>query len=213
MGYKMLKSNLLLGGVIIGSLLCVNAEAKLFKWIDDNGTTHYGETIPPKYANRNVSELSSKGRVKRRIVVLTAEQQRVKDAEIAKKKVEKKAAIHAKRRDRALLSTFSNENEIDLARDRGLQQVSARINSIGTMLSSAKASLAGLQSEQSGLSKQGKTIPKSLLVDIAGNQSRIARLQKDLQQNERESASVKARFDTDKLRFRELKGGSSNSPR
>jgi len=204
----MSKSYLLLGGLILGSLLSVNVNAKLFKWVDDNGTTHYGETIPPKYANRNVSELNKQGRVQRRIVVLTPEEKRAQRAALAKKKAQDKIDIQTKRRDKALLSTFSNENEIDLARDRGLKQVNARINSVNSMIGSAKAALAGLKNEQNGLSKQSKAIPKSLLDDIADKQSRIARLQRDLRQNEIESAKVTARFNADKLRYRELKGGA-----
>lgn len=197
--------------LVLCCAFCASAEAKLYKWVDDNGTTHYGETIPPEYANKDATKLSDKGRVEKHIEKLTPEEQRARDAEEAKKNSAKQAAIEAKRRDSALLNTFSNENEIDLSRDRSLQQVEARINSIHTMLKSAQASLVEHQKEQDGLVKQGKKIPKSLLEDVAESEAHLAKLNKDLAQNEQELANVKARFEADKLRYRELKGGNAAS--
>lgn len=197
--------------LVLCCAFCASAEAKLYKWVDDNGTTHYGETIPPEYANKDATKLSDKGRVEQRIEKLTPEEQRARDAEDAKKNSAKQAAIEAKRRDSALLNTFSNENEIDLSRDRSLQQVEARINSINTMLKSAQASLVEHQKEQDGLVKQGKKIPKSLLEDVAESEAQVAKLNKELAQNEQELAKVKARFEADKLRYRELKGGNAAS--
>lgn len=205
----MRKSACLKAGLVLYLALSANAEAKLYKWVDDNGTTHYGETIPPEYANKDATRLSDKGRVEKRIEKLTPEELRAKEAEDAKKAATQKQAIEAKRRDTALLSTFSNEKEIDLARDRGLQQVEARISSYATMLKSAQASLAGHQKEQEGLLKQNKKIPKSLLEDIQEGETRVAQLQKDLDQSNLELANVKTRFDADKARYRELKGNGA----
>lgn len=193
-------------GLVLCGAFCAGAEAKLYKWVDDKGTTHYGETIPPEYANKDATRLSDKGRVEKRIEKLTPEEQRAKEAEDAQKAVAQKAAIEAKRRDTALLSSFSNENEIDLARERSLQQVDARINSVATLLKSAEASLAGHHKEQDGLLKQGRKIPKSLQEDIEEADARLAKLQKDQELNLQELAAVKARFEADKQRYRELKG-------
>lgn len=204
----MRKSKLLAVGLVLCGAFCASAEAKLFKWVDDNGVTHYGETIPPEYANKDTSRLSDKGRVEKRSERLTPEEQRARNEEDARKNASQQAAIEAKRRDTALLSSFSNENEIDLARDRGLQQVEARINSYSTLLKSAQDSLDSLHKENDDLLKQGRKIPKSLLDDIVESEARVAKLQKDLEQNQQELANVKARFEADKLRYRELKSGA-----
>lgn len=193
-------------GLVLCGAICANAEAKLFKWVDDNGVTHYGETIPPEYANKDAARLSDKGRVEKRIEKLTPEEKQAKEAEDAKKKTEQQATVEAKRRDAALLGSYSNEKEIDLARDRALQQVQARVDSYTTMSKSAQDSLAGLRKEQADVEKQGKKLPKSLLEDIAEGEARVAKAQKDLAQSEQEMIAVKARFEADKLRFRELKG-------
>lgn len=198
-------------GLMVCALCSMQAEAKLYKWVDDSGTTHYGETIPPEYANKDATRFSDKGTVEKHIEKLTPQEQSARAEEEAKKAAAKQSATETKRRDNALLSTFSNEQEIDLARDRGLQQIEARINSFTTMLKSAQDSLAALHKEEEGLQKQNKAIPKSLVEDISEGEARVAKLQKDLSQNEQESANVKARFEADKLRYRELKGMSAAS--
>jgi vacuolar-type H+-ATPase subunit I/STV1 len=195
--------------LILCGAFTASVEAKLYKWVDDNGTTHYGETIPPEYANKDATHFNDKGRIDKRIDKLTPEEQRAKAAADAKAKADQLAATETKRRDNALLSTFSNEKEIDLSRDRNLQQVVARINSINTMLKSARESRAGHQKEQSDPAKQSKVIQKGLQEDIAQDEARIVKLEAELAQNEQELASVKARFEADKQRFRELKGASA----
>jgi len=48
----MTKSKLLIA-LIAGLTFCLPASAKMYKWVDDKGTTHYGETIPPEYAGKD----------------------------------------------------------------------------------------------------------------------------------------------------------------
>ena len=208
----MRKVKLLSAGFALCAVLSVNAEAKLYKWVDDNGTTHYDDTIPPEYANRDASQLNSQGRVEKHIEKLTPEERRTKEDGDAKKQAAQQAAIEAKRRDVALLSTFSNEKEIDLARNRSEQQVEARISSSKTMLASAQGSLLAHHKEQDDLLRQNKKIPASLTEDIAENEVRVARFKKELAQNEQELAGVKARFEADTVRYRELKGLGATPP-
>ena len=39
--------------LIAGLVFSLPAAAKLYKWVDDQGVTHYGETIPPPYAGHD----------------------------------------------------------------------------------------------------------------------------------------------------------------
>jgi chromosome segregation ATPase len=192
--------------LMVCGIFCSSAEAKLYKWVDDKGTTHYGEVIPPEYANRDATHFNDKGRVDKQIDVLTPDEQRAKAVENAKKNAAQQATVEAKRKDNALLNTFSNEKEIDLSRDRNLQQVEARTNSINTMLKSARDSRTNHLKEKNGFEKQNKPIPKSLSDDLNEDEARVAKLEKDLAQNEQELISIKARFEADKQRYRELKG-------
>ncbi len=197
----MIDPRMLASAVALAALFSMNAQAKLFKWVDNNGTTHYGETIPAEYADKEAVKLE-KGRIEKR------EDKRGKDGQKVdlKAKAEEKARIEASRRDNALLNTYSSEQEIDLARDRNLQQVNARTNSFTTLLKSAQDNLASLKQELAKLNEQGRKIPKSLDEDIEDATVRISKLQNDFNASVKELESVKARYASDKARYRELKG-------
>jgi hypothetical protein len=170
--------------------------------VDENGTTHYGETIPPEYADRDTKQLD-RGRVTDRKEKFDSKEK------VSTEKVDpvaEKAALEARRRDEALLSTYSNEGEIDLSRDRNLLQVEARVNSYATMLESAQATLGGLRQERDGINKNGRKIPASLTQDIAEAEALVAKRKKELDTSQKEVEAVKARYEADKQRYRELKG-------
>jgi len=201
------KSRLLIASMTLCTMFCFNAEAKLYKWVDSNGTTHYGETIPPEYANRDTKQLEH-GRITDRKDTFDNEKVNSKKQETP----EDKAAIEARRHDEALLNSYTNEKEIDLARDRSLTQIEARLNSYTTLLKSAQDTLDSLHQESDNRTKKGQKIPQSLTDDVAASESRVAEMQKALDENEKEKQAVKARYAGDKQRFRELKGLSPEAP-
>lgn len=178
------------------------AEAKLYKWVDDKGETHYGEVVPPEYANKDKVQLNEKGRE------IKKKEEESKDAPPKKNTEEEQALIDRRRKDKALVSTYSNEKEIDLARDRNLQQVEARINSVQLLVKSAQESLDSYRKEADGLQKAGNRIPASLQTDINEAEGKLARLKQDLAKAEERAAAVRAGFEADKLRYRELTGGA-----
>lgn len=199
MGYSMIKTGTFCAALILLTAISTTAEAKLYKWVDDNGTTHYGEVVPPEYASKDRVQYDDKGNlIKKKAAVV--------DADPEKKSPADQAAIEQRRKDNALLNTYSNENEIDLALGRNLQQVDARINSIHLLQKSAQESLNGFRKEADDIKAAGRKIPASLQNDISGAEKKITDLQKELVQAEAKSAAVKASFAADKARYHDLVG-------
>ncbi len=192
--------------LFLGLLLTLPATAKTYKWVDDKGVTHYGETIPPEYADKDRKILGKSGQVTKSIAVQTREEREANREADDKKLAEEKAAIEKKRRDDTLTSTYSNVREIDLARERNLQQVNARIANNTSQLKMATTKLSALQKEADDLTKSGKNVPFSLHEDISELQARADRLQLVLDKSLAEQAAVTARYDDDKKRYQELTG-------
>jgi len=196
----------LLIALLIGITFSLPAFAKLYKWVDEKGVTHYGETIPPEYADRDRAELNKSGRTVKVIDVPTAaEREAQKEADL-KKQAEEKAAIEKKRRDLTLTSTYSNSNEIDLARNRSLRQINARINNQTSQLDKANENLLSLQKESEDYTNANKEIPAILQDDMKNAQARVDRLQTNLDKSLAEKTAVEARYDADKARYQELTG-------
>src|SRR3990167_8867989 len=196
----------LIAAFIAGIAFSFPVAAKMYKWVDDKGTTHYGETIPPEYANKDRSELGKSGRVIEKKDVLTPEERRASEQADIKKRDDEKAALERKRRDKALVNTYSTEKEIDLARNRNLQQIEARINSISSQIKMANDNLLAFQKEAEDRTKAGKKIYPTLQEDLKESRERLAKLQQDLEKAKAEKAALDARYDADKARYKELTG-------
>jgi len=196
----------LLVALFVGISFSLPVMAKLYKWVDEKGVTHYGETIPPEYADRDRAELNQSGRTVKVIEVPTAAERKAQEEANKKKRADEKAVLERKRRDLTLTSTYSNTNEIDLARNRSLQQINARINNNTSQLKMASENLLALQKESEGYTKGKKQIPSTLLDDLNDTQNRVDRLQKNLDKSLADKAAVEARYDADKVRYKELTG-------
>lgn len=206
----MRKSRILLAALIAGLSFSLPAAAKLYKWVDDQGTTHYGETVPPEYADRDLTELNQSGRAVSTKDVLTPEELQAEratkaQAEAVKREAEKRK-LEATRHDAMLVNTYSSSSEIDLARKRNLQQVELRINGINSQIKIVNDNLLGLQKEAEGYTKRNRPVPPSLQEDLKETEMRLGKLQKDLEKPAAEKAALEARFDADKARYHELTG-------
>lgn len=193
-------------GFLLALTLTSTAEAKLYKWVDDKGTTHYGEIVPPEYANKEKDSLSKAGLIQKKIEKETPETRAVKEEAEKKRKIDNQAVEEQKRRDNAILNTYSNESEIDSARDRSLVLLNARLESNVMLLKSAQANLDGHKKEAEKRSSAGKKIPVSLVNDIARTEEKISHYANERDKTDAQLAAVKTRFDNDKELFRKLKG-------
>ena len=58
---------------LLACVICISffmgmpAQAKLYKWKDENGQIHYGDKIPAKYADKERKELNEQGTVVKKI--------------------------------------------------------------------------------------------------------------------------------------------------
>lgn len=183
-------------------------EAKLYKWVDDKGVTHYGEVIPPEYNPKNSASLNDKGRLVKKNDDADNKERLINAEDEAKKRIDHEAKLEQRRKDAALLNTFTNEKEIDLARDRNLHQIESVINSVRSLQKTAQENLKHYQQEAEERKRANKKIPASLQADITESENKLAKLQQDLVKAQEKSAAVKASYDADKLRFRELTGSA-----
>ena len=202
----MIRSKLLVA-LIVGTTFSLPVAAKMYKWVDNHGITHYGETVPPEYADKDRVELNPAGRVIKSEEAATPERRRAKEQADAKKQEEEKTSLEQHRHDKTLVNTYSSVKEIDLARIRSLQQIDARINVINSSIKTANDNLLALQKEADNDVKGNKKIPDSLQEDLKNAQARLTKLQQDLENPKAEKAAMDARFDADKARYIELTGG------
>jgi len=183
------------------------AQAAMYKWVDSKGKVHYGDTIPPEYANHGNAQLDKSGVVvKKTSAALTPEQIKARDEAEAKEKADKEAAAELALRDKALLATYTGYKEIDLTLQRNLSQVDVQIKSNELRIKSIQNRLDGLKKQEANFVQRKKPVPPDVINDIRKTQEEIGHFRTNMANYEREKETLRARFGADKVRFRELKG-------
>jgi hypothetical protein len=182
-------------------------KATLKKCVDDEGVTqYYDKNPPPGCKDKEITEMSNKGVVKKTIdAPPTEEQKKSKADEAARKQDEARKAEERKRHDTALLATYASEKEIDLARERNLQANEATLKNSELRLKTARGKLDQDKAQAESITKQGKPLPDWLKDDLAANESEVKRLQEEFSVRQKEQDNIRARFEADKQRYRELK--------
>jgi hypothetical protein len=204
-------------GLMVALLFAPSAEAA-YRCVDEAGTTHIGDTPPAACATVMMQEISRSGQVMRNIEPTpTPEQLKGRLEEQARKKEADKIASEQKRKDGALLSSFSAEREFDITRDRNIEPLAGRIKNakerIGVIDKRIQELMDEMEFYKAGKSKasKGREAPMILVHQLERSQAEKAALEKTIAVQEKEIDVVRAKFDADKKRWVALKGGQSEA--
>lgn len=174
------------------------AGVRMYKCVDAAGKVYYSDKVNPD-CGQGV-EMNRQGVV-------------MKKKEIAKPGQSPNEVVAAvkstreqERRDRALMATYTSEEEIDAARERSLSLPVQGTKAIESKLDKVNRQLTELKKQADVLATQKKKLPAHLLEDVNVSQKEVSALEADLAQRKAQSDSIRAKFEADKLRFRELKG-------
>lgn len=179
--------------------------AKLYKWVDEKGVVHYTESMPPEYTNKGNTEMDKRGRVlKKNDAVTPVDQSKLSEEEVARKRLEEKRVYEQRRRDHALINTYTTEAEIDVARDRNLALPMQAIKGIEPRLKASWARLEALKKQTEPYQKAGQPVPDGLKEDIALQEKEVALFESELRAKQTEATHIREKYDADKSRFREL---------
>lgn len=165
---------------------------KIIKWVDEKGVTHYGDVQPSEYNNKN-SVLNARG-----MVIQNREQKMQAPADTPGQQEQQ-------RKDKALLASYTTEEEIDLALARHLQMDEITTQGLEVRKASSQKQLAANKKLADGFVARKKEVPADLTQDIKNNEAEIAHIDTQIKQQKENSDASKKRFAADKQRFIELK--------
>ena len=201
-----------------GILLCLilpgmasTAEAgSLYKWIDENGEVRYTDRMPPSASKRQQQTLNDQG-----IVINTKEAAKSSEELAAIKQAEKERdkRLRAEERhneaqrkkDQALLLTFSSEAELELAKDERIEVLDSIIQLIYKSMAGTQKKLTELEdlAEENYRSK-GWVVPGGLAQNIEVlSRSNLMR-DNQLLQKLTERNRIELQFEVDLARYRAL---------
>jgi hypothetical protein len=193
--------------LLLPALLAISpAQAeRMFKWVDEDGKTHYSDRVPPQQSKQERREYDERGRtVKVYERAMTPEEKaeaaRLAAIEEEKRKQAEKDAVH----DRSLLATYSSEEDMLLARDGKLASVDALIQLTNSRIESTETRLREYAAEAAEFERSGKPVPGVLQDQIKSARELITENWEFVRQKEVERESIAAKFDADIARYREL---------
>jgi hypothetical protein len=189
--------------LLLGIAFALPAAAKI-TCCDVNGKRTCGDPAPPQCLDK-AKKVFDKAGVSRDVErPLTQEELAAREAEKVRAAEEKKKAEDVARRDRALKDSYTTEHDIDKARDRAIAEIEKNAEQAKSRFEVAEKKRAKLDQEKEFYTK--KPMPANLQSQIKDNEAELAAQQKALQQKDADIEAVKARFDADKKRYRELTG-------
>lgn len=169
-----------------------------YRWTDEDGHVHYGDTMPADAADAERSRLDASGREINTVGESIREVEETVEEEAEGDASEDRQA----QRDRRLLRMFPNERELIRSRDQHLEAVQAQIDWIEgqiRQLEDHHQKLVDLRADTESQQRRAELDSKIEAID-----ERIERQESSLKKKHLRHARIKAKFDADLQRLREL---------
>ena len=186
---------------------------RLYRWVDENGVVHYGDRIPPEYADRDRTVLNSQGvAVDREEGVLTPAELEEIERQRALEAAARNARAEIARRDRMLLETYLSVADIENLRDSRLEMLESQVTVTEIYLSDLNERLERLLADASRYKpyserEDAPELPQQLAREIESTEASISSYRQTIERTRDEQAKLRSQFDSDIERFKELKGG------
>lgn len=141
-------------------LSATTVQAKLYKWVDEDGQTHFGDKIPPRYLVKEHEELNQQGITTRHRTAVKTAAEKAEVKRLARKK--KKAALverKKRQRDRVLLDTYTTERDLIVARDSRLDAVGSQIRLAETIIADSNKKIESMDKQIAEIKASDREVP------------------------------------------------------
>jgi hypothetical protein len=176
----------------------------LYKWVDSDGVTHYGDRVPPEYASQEQHILNSRGyEIDHRDAQKTAQQ-------LAADERKRLETEQSQTRDKNLLSTYASVQEIERLRDQRVQLVADQIKVTNQFLETINGRMKKMRTDTQRYrpysdDPKAPPMPDQMAEDLVRLTTDMRTQQQNLQQKRAEESSMSIQFESDIDRFKELK--------
>ncbi|MGC1523566.1 MAG: DUF4124 domain-containing protein [Steroidobacteraceae bacterium] len=176
----------------------------LYKWVDAQGVTHYGDQVPPEYAGREQQIINAQG-----VVINRVEAQKTPE-QMAVEEQKKADVLQGQSRDHNLLSAYASVQEIERLRDQRLTLLSDQIKVTSQFLEVLNGKLAKLRTSSMRFKPYSSDaaappMPDQVAEDLVRVGNDIHTQEQNLRAKQTEESTMRNQFESDIQRFKELK--------
>ena len=202
-------SGVLLCLILLGLASTADAGG-LYKWVDENGEVRYTDRMPQSAASKQHQTLNDQG-----VVVSTTEAAKTAEEKAALEKIEserKKILAHEKRqkeaqrkKDRALLLTFSSEQELGRAKQERMEVLDSVVRLIYKSMADTSKKLDQLENmADKNYTSKGLPVPGGLAQNIEMLNRKNFHRETQLRRRLGEKNRIETQYEIDLARFRTL---------
>ncbi|MEO8306510.1 MAG: DUF4124 domain-containing protein [Pseudomonadota bacterium] len=179
---------------------------KTYKWVDENGITHYGDSVPAESAPQGRSELNSQG------VEVNQVPKQLTGTEADKAQQAAMQKAKSRQHDSFLMTTYTSAKDIEQLRDERLALVNGQMDIARGSVDSTNQRLATIEVRMRSFkpwsaSPAARRLPDQLVEEVVRTLNERNSLQGTLNSREQEKKEMRAQFDADLTRYRELTDG------
>ena len=202
-------AGLLLAGAAVPDVAAQSA-SRIYTCRDASGKTLTSDRPIAECQGREGRVLSTQGTTVKKIdAPLTAEQEAARDAEEVKKKEDAVKRSEQLRKDKALLNTYQNLDDLESKRQRALLQVEREMKDAERRVSFLEKQELELKQEEEFFKK--KQMPADLKRKLDENEGALRAERSLLRSKKDEIGQVNVKFDEDKKRYVELTAPASRA--
>ena len=174
-----------------------------YSWVDKNGERHYGDSVPPEYAHSERRVINSQGV---EVQHVDAEKNAEQRADQAKRE---QALQQRAQHDNFLLTTYTSTKDIERLRDERLDQLDGQIKAASAYIDSLEARLKTLQLrallfKPYNTKPDARRMPDDLAEQLVRASNDLRSQHKAMDKRRQEQVDVRAQFEADIARYREL---------
>ena len=181
-----------------------SAQAKMYKWVDENGQMHFGDKIPQKYLAKEHDELNERGmKVKHKAAEKNAKE---KAQEQRLEQERKKAEIEEQKKkklDRVLLDAYDTEDDLVAARDSRLDAVASQIQLSEAFIGESNKKIKSMEDQVAEIKVSGREVPDNLYASLENEKQQVATQTRVMQGHKKRSNEISEKYNDYIKRFRE----------
>jgi hypothetical protein len=200
-------ASILCAGALLASACFAGGSSgrTLYKWVDAQGVTHYGDQVPPEYAGQEQQIINSQG-----VVINRVEGQKTPE-QMAAEDQKRLDAEQSQNRDHNLLSTYASVQEIERLRDQRLTLLADQIKVTSQFLEVLNGRLTKLRTGSMHFKPYSSDpaappMPDQVAEDLVRMGNDIHTQEQNLHAKQSEESKMRNQFESDIQRFKELKG-------
>ncbi len=186
-------------------LVSTSVHARIKCWKNSDGVRECGKTIPPEYSQQGYEEVSGQGITVEKIERAPTEEERQEEKRLAAIQQAKEAEKAEKvAQDKALLDTYTNTDDIQMAGDGKVAVLESTINLAERRNQKIQVTLDKRTAVAVAAELAGKQPAEGLLEDIESLQRQIRNNDKFIADKREEQENIKKKYAEKIERFEQL---------